>query len=99
VRVIIGIPTYRSSGVYMAKRMTVVFDDEGLYRALKVEAARKGRHAKDIVSEAVREWLEAQEDLELGPEIDAALEEWREKGGIEAEEFFRGMGIRTSKKK
>ena len=33
----------------MSKRMTVVFDDEGLYTALKVEAARNGQHAKDIV--------------------------------------------------
>ena len=48
----------------MAKRMTVIFEDEALYTALKVEAARTGRHAKDIVAEAVREWLETGEDDE-----------------------------------
>lgn len=48
----------------MAKRMTVVFDDEELYTDLKVEAARRGRPAKDIVAEAVREWLELQDDIE-----------------------------------
>ena len=57
----------------MSKRMTVIFEDEALYTALKVEAARKGRYAKDIVAEAVREWLEAREDEELR----AGLEEAR----------------------
>ena len=42
----------------MAKRMTVLFDGKELYTELKVVAARTGRHAKDIVAEAVREWLE-----------------------------------------
>ena len=44
----------------MPRRMTVVFDDEALYTALKVEAARRGCYAKDIVASAVREWLEVQ---------------------------------------
>ena len=37
----------------MSKRMTVVFDDEGLYTAFKVAAVRSGQHAKDIVAQAV----------------------------------------------
>ncbi len=41
----------------MARRMTVVFDDEELYTALKVEAVRSRRPAKDIVAEAVQAWL------------------------------------------
>ena len=72
----------------MSKRMTVIFDDEELYRAVKIEAARTGQHAKDIIAAAVREWLEAKEDEELGPEIDKIREEWEREGGIEAEEFF-----------
>ena len=36
----------------------------------------------------MREWLEAKEDEELGPEIDKIREEWEREGGIEAEEFF-----------
>ena len=48
----------------MSKRMTVVFDDEELYTAVKVEAARRNVPAKDIIAEAVREWFEFQEDLE-----------------------------------
>ena len=72
----------------MAKRMTVVFDDEELYTALKVEAARKGCHAKDIVADAVREWLEAREDEELQGELEEARLEWQGQGGVEAGEFF-----------
>ena len=34
--------TLERIGVYMSKRMTVVFDDEDLYTALKVEAVRRG---------------------------------------------------------
>jgi hypothetical protein len=71
--------------------MTVVFDDEELYTNLKVEAARRHCPAKDLVAEALREWLEAQEDFGLLPEIEAARAEWEEKGGIEAREFFQRL--------
>ena len=73
----------------MSKRMTVVFDDEGLYISLKMEAARTGRHAKDIVAEAVREWLATQEDEELRGDLEEAGLEWQRKGGVEAAEFFQ----------
>ena len=72
----------------MSKRMTVMFDDDRLYTAVKVEAARSGRHAKDIVAEALREWLEAREDEESREEIDTARGEWERDGGVEAGEFF-----------
>ena len=65
----------------MSKRMTVIFEDEALYTALKVEAARKGRHAKDIIAEALREWLEAREDEELAADLEDRRNEWKEKGG------------------
>ena len=73
----------------MPKRMTVVFDDEELYTELKVAAARTGRYAKDIVTEAVREWLESKEDQELRQDLGEARSEWENRGGIEAQEFFR----------
>ena len=75
----------------MSKRMTVIFEDETLYTALKVEAIRKGRHAKDIVAEAVREWLEAREDEELQAGLEEARDEWASQGGGEAGEFFRDL--------
>ncbi len=77
----------------MSKRMTVIFEDEALYTALKVEAARKGRHAKDIVAEAIREWLEAREDEELRAGLADARREWERQGGVEAGEFLRDVKV------
>ena len=71
--------------------MTVLFEDEALYTAVKVEAARRNLSLKDMVTEALREWLEDQEDTELLPALEAARAEWREKGGTEAQEFFRQL--------
>ncbi len=73
------------------KKLTVVLDDDGLYTAVKVEAARRNRPVKEIVAEALQAWLESQEDAELQEEIAAARAEWREKGGREASEFFQEL--------
>ena len=72
----------------MSKRMTVVFDDEGLYTALKVAAVRSGQHAKDIVAQAVRDWLEARDDEELQAGLAESRGEWERDGGREAGDFF-----------
>jgi len=39
------------------KRVTVVFDDERLYRELKAEAARAGQPVKVAIAEALADWL------------------------------------------
>ena len=65
----------------MSRRMTVVFHDDELYTDLKVEAARRHVAASEIVSDAVREWLENREDAELLPMIEASRTEWKKKGG------------------
>jgi hypothetical protein len=65
----------------MSRRMTVVFHDEELYTYLKVEAARRHMPASEIITDAVREWLENREDAELLPVIESARSEWKEKGG------------------
>jgi len=65
----------------MKRKMTVVFHDEDLYTQLKIEAVRRRTAASDIVSDAVREWLESREDAELVPVIEAARTEWKGKGG------------------
>jgi len=49
----------------MSRRMTVVFHDEDLYTSLKVEAARRHKPASNIITEAVRQWLESHEDAKL----------------------------------
>ena len=78
----------------MARRMTVIFDDEDLYTALKVEAARQHRPAKQIVAEAVREWLELQEDIEDLEVHNERMEDFRREGGIPHEEVMRELGLR-----
>ena len=65
----------------MSRRMTVVFHDEELYTYLKVEAARRHTAASEIITDAVRQWLESSQDAELLPAIEAARTEWKEKGG------------------
>jgi len=65
----------------MKRKMTVVFHDEDLYTQLKIEAVKRRTAASDIVSDAVREWLESREDAELLPAIEAARTEWEGKGG------------------
>ncbi len=65
----------------MTRKMTVVFHDEELYTYLKVEAARRHTAASEIITDAVRQWLENQEDAELLPVIESARSEWEEKGG------------------
>ncbi len=77
----------KRTGASVAKRMTVVFEDEELYAALKIEAARKGQAAEDIVAQAVREWLEGQ-DEELRADVEEARQEWDRDGGREAGEFL-----------
>jgi hypothetical protein len=69
------------SEVSMSRKMTVVFHDEDLYTYLKVEAARRHMPASEIMTDAVREWLESREDAELLPAIEGARTEWKEKGG------------------
>lgn len=41
----------------MSARLTVVFDDDTLYREAKVRAARDGVALKDLISTALREYL------------------------------------------
>ncbi len=83
----------------MARRMTVIFDDEELYTALKVEAARRHRPAKEIVAEAVREWLELQEDLEDLAVAKERMEAYRREGGIPHEEVMRKLGLSRAGKR
>ena len=77
----------------MVRRMTVIFDDEELYTALKVEAARRHRPAKEIVSEAVREWLEGQEDKEDLEVARERLAAYKREGGVRLEQVLKERGL------
>ncbi len=45
------------------KRITMLFDDETLYKRLKIEAAKEGRPVKDVLAEAISEWLLKKEEV------------------------------------
>lgn len=59
------------------KRLTILFDDETLYRSIKAEAAREGRPVKDVVEEALSAWLEGRNGTSSARR-DAALQVLRE---------------------
>ena len=65
----------------MKRKLTVLFHDEDLYLRLKTEADRRQMALSDVVTDAVREWLDDCEDEGLLPIIEAARSEWKEKGG------------------
>ena len=72
------------------KEVTVILDDENLYKALDTEGVKSDRSVQEIVLEAIEQWLmDAKLDEEEGTEIEAARKEWRKKGGVESHEFFR----------
>jgi hypothetical protein len=45
-------------------RITVDLGSERLYRAVRVLAAAQGRPLRDVVTEALRDWIEKQEEME-----------------------------------
>jgi hypothetical protein len=62
----------------MAARLTVVLDDEEIYRAAKIRAAEQGMPLKTLIESALRQYLSgAPADV---PEIEwdwAAYEDWQ----------------------
>lgn len=72
-------------------KVTIAFRDDELYRSVKVAAARSGRQIRDVVEEALAEWLESREtveDVALSREGIAAYERGE---GIDANAFFERM--------
>jgi plasmid stability protein len=58
--------------------------DPDLYRAIRVEAARTDRSVKDVVDEALRRWIEAQEEAEDLAAAADAMAEYERDGGRDA---------------
>lgn len=72
-------------------KVTIAFRDDELYRSIKVIAARSGRQIRDVVEEALAEWLETREtaeDIGVSREAIAAIERGE---GIDANAFFEKM--------
>jgi hypothetical protein len=61
-------------------RITITLEDERLSAAVQEEAERRQTTPSDLVTQAVGEWLESQEDAELLLTIEAARQGWKEKG-------------------
>ncbi|OGN88286.1 MAG: hypothetical protein A2X23_01530 [Chloroflexi bacterium GWC2_73_18] len=75
-------------------KITVDLDPE-LYRAIKVEAARRDRSVREIVAESIAGWLERVEDEEDRRSAEDALAEYERDGGIAAAEFFEHLAAET----
>jgi len=72
-------------------KVTVAFSDDELYRTVRIRAAQEGRQIRDIVEEALQMWIDAQEDAEDIAASDAAVSEYAEAGGIDADSYFRRL--------
>ncbi len=72
-------------------KVTIALRDEALYRSVKVAAARTGRQIRDVVEEALTEWLESRETAEdVAASADAVAAHERGEG-IDADAFFDRM--------
>jgi plasmid stability protein len=72
-------------------KVTVAFQDDELYRRVKLHAAASGRQVRDIVEEALRAWLDAAEDAEDRGASARAIEEYATAGGVDADAYFARM--------
>ena len=80
----------------MLGRMKVTIDlDADLYRSLKVEAARADRSVRDVMADALSQWLERREDEEDRASAAEALAEYQRDGGTAAAEFFEQLAAET----
>jgi hypothetical protein len=73
--------------------MTIVFDDEELYTALKVEAAKTHRPAKDIVAEALHLIFEATSDERDTILMRSRMKGYARKGGTPVEKILQELGL------
>jgi hypothetical protein len=69
-------------------KVTFDLEDAALYRAVKVEAARLDRAVREIVEEALADWLERTADIEDAAAASEALAEYERDGGVAAETFL-----------
>jgi hypothetical protein len=78
----------------MARRMTIVFDDEELYTALKVEAARTHRPAKDIVAVALEMLFEASKDEQDAILARSRMRSFAKRGGPNVDRVLEELGLK-----
>lgn len=57
------------------RKITVILDNDELYTALKIQAAKANRRIKEIITEALEDWLQFQEDAEDAAFAEKAMAE------------------------
>jgi plasmid stability protein len=72
-------------------KVTIALRDDALYRSVKVRAAASGRQIRDVVEEALEDWLERQEDAEDIAVSRKAIGAYERGEWVDADEFFRRM--------
>lgn len=70
------------------KRITILFDNEAIYREMKAEAAKEGRPVKDLVAEVLTDWLRRRP--KVSPEVTAR----RSEALRLSKELLEGMPVR-----
>ena len=73
----------------MARQFRVTINDEAIYSALSREAKHSARSADDIIEEALRDWLDAQDDLRDENVIRERLASYRAEGGVALEDVLK----------
>ena len=74
------------------RELTFVLEDDALYSVIEAEAKDSGRTIQQIIVEALYLWkVETEMDEEERLEVEEALREWKEEGGVEARAFFDGL--------
>lgn len=74
--------------VQKTAKLTVDIGDPRLYKAIKILAIERGMTLREVVVEALRDWIRKQEDLE---DL-AAIEEVRGEPTRPIEELIRELG-------
>jgi plasmid stability protein len=72
-------------------KVTIAFANDELYRAVRVRAAQTDRQIREIIEEALEQWLTAQEDAEDVAASEDALAEYEGAGGVDADAYFQRL--------
>ncbi|MGH2406819.1 MAG: hypothetical protein ACRDF7_01910 [Candidatus Limnocylindrales bacterium] len=76
-------------------KVTLDLADPQLYKAIKIEAVKHDRSLRDVVEEALAQWLERLEDEEDAAAAAAALDEYDRVGGRDATDVFQTLAAET----
>lgn len=72
-------------------KVTIALRDEALYRSVKVAAARAGRQIRDVVEEALSEWLDSRETADDIAASGEAISAHERGESIDADALFDRM--------